>query len=74
MFNRRKRNCFDTIRAEDLHLGDRFVFDNRAIKVVSTTCYNGETVVLMETTHLGSFHSILSATFPNEMFVTISRR
>ena len=46
---RNKKNCFDTVRAEALQIGDRFVFNNRAIKVAAIArdrreheCHHGD--------------------------------
>jgi hypothetical protein len=71
---RKKTNCFDTIRAEELQVGDRFVFNSQAVEVAYAGELDGKTIVLMETTHLGSLRAILSATLYPEMFITVARR
>jgi hypothetical protein len=71
---RKKTSCFDTIRAEELQVGDRFTFNNHTVKVTYTEEFHGKMIVIMEKIHLGSLRAFQSATLFPEMFITIERR
>ena len=75
MFNVRDWNhCHDTVRAENLQVGDRFVFNKTAVEVATVLPWESKTVIIMKTIHLGWIRAHKSATLPNEMFITIKRR
>ncbi len=75
MFKSRKKNrCHDTVRAEELQIGDRFVFNTHTIKVATARVDGDNVHVIMERVHLGDLLPMCSATLPNEMFITIERR
>jgi hypothetical protein len=75
MFKLRKRKSpFVTLRAEDLQVGDRFVYDCAAIEVLDVAHQNKvDTIVRLVSTHPGSRVRTRNVELPNELLITVAR-
>ena len=74
MFNFLKRkNPFVTVRAEDLEVGDRFVYDNTAVEVKAIATTPKHTIVDIEPTPPDMYVQFKTVAIHRELLVTVAR-
>jgi hypothetical protein len=71
----RRRHTFVTVRAEDLEVGDRFVYDFTAVSVLSIVRDGMDEVSLtLKMIHPGSpYKQSRIVVIPNELLITVAR-
>jgi hypothetical protein len=71
---RRRKNPFVTLRAENVEVGDRFVFDNYAVEVLAVLLDDEEVHLIFGTTHPGADpRTRRTASINRNLWMTVAR-
>ena len=71
----RSRSSFETIRAEDLQVGDRFVYDLSPVVVLAVAKYDHDASVVFDRTANGVRCNVVSQKLiPRDLLMTIVKR
>jgi hypothetical protein len=67
-----RKTKFETIRAEDLRVGDRFIYDSMGIEVLATAKTPKNMIVDMMSTYPGTAW-MRTVSIPREQFINVPR-